>query len=44
MEIRCIISSVNNVYQYKTLQAVAGAYWQGDYSYLVGSDNVPSLA
>jgi len=43
LQIDAIISSVNNVYQYKTLQTISGAYWQGDYSYLIGSKDDVSL-
>ena len=37
LRIDAIICGVNNVYQYKTLQTISGAYWQGDYCYLIGS-------
>jgi diguanylate cyclase (GGDEF)-like protein len=44
LKIEAIISGVNNVYQYKTLQTVSGAFWQGDYSYLMGNTSEGNLA
>ncbi|WP_455376531.1 EAL domain-containing protein [Kaarinaea lacus] len=37
LKIEAVISGINNIYQYKTLQTISGAYWQGDYSYLMGN-------
>ena len=38
LKIKAIISGVDNQYQYKTLQTISGAFWQGDYSYLMGNN------
>lgn len=43
LKIEAIISGINNVYQYKTLQTISGAYWQGDYSCLMGNTDKQNL-
>ena len=37
LKIETIIGGTNNRYQYKTLQNLGSAFWQGDYSYLMGN-------
>lgn len=44
LNIDTVISGINNVYQYRTLQNVSSAYWQGDYSYLMGNADELYLA
>ncbi len=38
LRIDAIISGIDNQYQYKTLQTISGAFWQGDYSYVMGNN------
>lgn len=37
LKFETIIGGINNRYQYKTLQNLGSAFWQGDYSYLMGN-------